>query len=234
MTEQPEPTATAPGRAEATPGELMPYIAPMLAFLLLTQLEGSFGPAWYPAAYAVKVLVGCLVVMACRSTWRDLRPLPDLLGAGLAVVSGLVVYGLWVGLEGHYPSLSLLGKRTGYDPWTLSGTWRWPFVAVRLLGLVLLVPLIEELFWRSFLMRWLIDANFLRVPIGRVTPMAAAVTSGAFALAHPEWLPALLTGLLWSGLLWRTKSLSACVLSHSVANLALGAHVLATGDWKFW
>jgi CAAX prenyl protease-like protein len=103
-----------------------------------------------------------------------------------------------------------------------------------MLGLAALVPLIEELFWRSFLIRWLIDQDFRRVPIGRVTPMAAAVTSVLFALAHPEWLPALLTGLLWAGLLWQTRSLSACVISHVVANLALGIYVIAAGDWKYW
>jgi CAAX prenyl protease-like protein len=108
------------------------------------------------------------------------------------------------------------------------------FVAVRMLGLVVVVPLIEELFWRSFLMRWVIDPNFARVPIGRVTPLAAVVTSGLFALAHPEWLPALITGAAWAWLLWQTKSLSACFVSHAVANLGLGLYVLSTGAWKFW
>jgi membrane protease YdiL (CAAX protease family) len=64
--------------------------------------------------------------------------------------------------------------------------------------------------------------------------LAAGVTSVFFALAHPEWLPALLTGLLWAGLLWRTKSLGACVVSHATANLALGLYVIAIGAWKYW
>ena len=54
------------------------------------------------------------------------------------------------------------------------------------------------------------------------------------SFSHPEWLPALLTGLLWAWLLWQTKSVSACVVSHAVANLALGLHVITTGDWKYW
>ena len=64
--------------------------------------------------------------------------------------------------------------------------------------------------------------------------MAAAVTSVMFALVHPEWLPALLTGALWAWLLWQTRSLAACVVSHATANLALGVYVIATGDWKYW
>jgi CAAX prenyl protease-like protein len=100
--------------------------------------------------------------------------------------------------------------------------------------LVVLVPLIEELFWRSFLMRWIIDQEFTRVPVGKVTPLAAGVTAVLFASAHPEWLPALLTGLAWAWLLAWSKSLSACVVSHMTTNLALGIYVLSTGAWRFW
>ncbi len=103
------------------------------------------------------------------------------------------------------------------------------FLAVRMLGLVLVVPLFEELFWRSFVVRWIIDPDdFRKVPIGRVTPMAGAITAALFAVEHPaEWLPALLTGALWAWLLHRTKSVSACFVSHAVANLGLGIYVLS-------
>ena len=150
------------------------------------------------------------------------------------VVSGFVVTGLWVGLDGLYPGLPFLGHRASFDPMRMSPAWRLGFYAARLTGLVLLVPLIEELFWRSFLIRWLIDPDFRRVPIGRVTLMSAGVTSVLFALAHPEWLPALLTGALWAWLLHQTRSLSACVISHVVANLALGLYVIQYHAWKFW
>ena len=86
----------------------------------------------------------------------------------------------------------------------------------------MLVPVVEELFWRSFLMRWLINPDFHLVPVGRVTVPAAVVTSIMFALVHPEWLPAVITGGLWAWLLWRTGSLAACAVSHVVANLRWG------------
>ena len=171
----------------------------------------------------------------CRSAWRDLSPRPGPGALALATALGLGVAALWVGLDGHYPELPFLGgKRSSFDPNAMPRAGMIAFVAVRLLGLVILVPLIEELFWRSFLMRWVIDPDFARVPIGKVTPLAAAVTSVAFGLAHPEWLPGLITGLAWAWLVWRTKSISACVVSHAVANLALGLYVIATGDWKYW
>jgi CAAX prenyl protease-like protein len=214
----------------------------MVGFLALTAAEGylptrggGIDPFWYPVVYAIKVAIVAVLAWMCRSTWRDLAPRPGPGALALATALGLGVAAIWVGLDGHYPELPFLGgKRSSFNPNVMPRAGMVAFVAVRLLGLVVLVPLIEELFWRSFLMRWVIDQDFARVPIGRVTPLAAAVTSVAFGLAHPEWLPGLITGLAWAWLVWQTRSISACVASHAVANLALGLYVIATGDWKYW
>ncbi len=216
--------------------DFLPYIAPMFAYVALSSLEGSLpSPGWYPAAYAAKAVVVALLMWYYRSTWSDLRPAPGLGASVLAVGIGLLVIVLWIGLDGRYPALPFLGgTRTAFDPNILGTAGKWAFISVRFIGLVLLVPVFEELFWRSFLIRWLIDQEFWKVPIGKVTPAAAVISSAVFALAHPEWLPALLTGLLWAGLLWKTRSISACVISHVVANFALGVYVVATESWKFW
>jgi uncharacterized protein len=224
------------------PPDILPYVIPMFAYVTLSSLEGYLpqvdkqpSPQWYPIAYAAKVVVVAALAWWYRATWKDLRPFPSLGSLVLATLTGALVFGLWIGLDGLYPSIPFMkGERAAFDPSHLSTASRWAFIAVRMLGLVVLVPLIEELFWRSFLVRWLIDQDFTRVPIGRVTPLAAVVTSVLFALAHPEWLPALLTGLLWAWLLHQTKSLGACVASHAVANLALGIYVIASGHWKYW
>jgi uncharacterized protein len=220
---------------------IVPYAAPMFAYVALGALEGYLpkvdgqaSPFWYPLAYAGKLVVVVLLAWHYRSTWSDFRPLSRAAHLALAIACGVLVWALWVALDGHYPTLKMLGERTGFDPTALKPPARLLFVAVRLLGLVVVVPVIEELFWRSFLMRWFIDPDFGGVPVGRVTPASAALVSVFFALVHPEWLPALLTGFLWAGLLWKTGSLSACAVSHATANLALGFYVLATGDWKYW
>ncbi len=200
----------------------------------LPQVDKQPSAFWYPIAYAVRVAIVAALAWWYRETWKDLRPLPSLANLVLAIITGGLVILLWIGLDGHYPSLPFLSQRAAFDPSRLTVSSRWWFIMVRMLGLVVLVPLIEELFWRSFLIRWLIDQNFRRVPIGRVTPVTAVVSAALFATAHPEWLPALLTGLLWAWLLWQTKSLSACVASHVVANLALGIYVIVTGEWKYW
>jgi CAAX prenyl protease-like protein len=239
--EGPDGENPTPPRREAQTADILPYVVPMFAYVALGGLEGYLprvgsqpSPTWYPIAYAVRVAIVAALAWHYRGTWKDLRPSPSLPGLALAILTGLVVTILWVDLEGHYPSVPFLGKRAEFVASGMSHGGRLGFYVARMAGLVLLVPLIEELFWRSFLIRWLIDADFRRVPIGRVTWFSAGVTSVLFATAHPEWLPALATGLLWAWLLHQTRSLAACVISHAVANLALGLYVIVTGDWKFW
>lgn len=237
----PEDEAARPPRRETETADLLPYAVPIFAYVTLggiegylPQVDGHPSPVWYPIAYTIRVVIVAALAWHYRATWKDLRPAPGPLGLLLAIACGLVVTALWIGLDGLYPGLPMMGQRASFDPTTMPPSWRMVFYAARLTGLVLVVPLIEELFWRSFLIRWLIEPDFRRVPIGRVTLMSAGVTSVLFALAHPEWLPALLTGLLWAWLLHRTKSLSACAISHVVANLALGLYVIRYSAWKFW
>jgi uncharacterized protein len=236
------PGSTAAGADAPAGADILPYVVPMFAYLGLSALEGYLpqmvgkpSATLYPIAYATKLVMVMLLAWHYRSTWSDFRPRPKAATISLGVMTGLFVCAAWVGLDGHYPTFTFLGgSRSAFDPFTLGAAARWVFIGVRLLGMVVLVPVFEELFWRSFLMRWVIENDFVRVPIGKVTPMAAAATSALFALAHPEWLPALLTGALWAWLLWWTKSLSACLISHATANLALGIYVIVTHDWKFW
>jgi uncharacterized protein len=234
--------STPPAPAADTWALAWPYLVPMLGFLALASLEGQFpkapdgspSPLWYPLAYTVKIAVVAGLLWWCRSTWRDLLPWPSPKALGLAAAVGIAVIVAWVGLDGHYPEIKWLGKRTAFDPAALGPAARAGFLAVRLFGLVVIVPVIEELFYRSFLMRWMVDPDINRVPIGKVTAAGLAATTAVFGFSHPEWLPAVLTGLVWGGLLWRTKSVSACVASHAVANLTLGVYVLTTGQWKYW
>ena len=77
----------------------------------LPQVDSQPSPTWYPVAYAVRVAVVAALAWWYRQTWKDFRPGPGLFGLALAVLTGLLVTVLWVGLEGHYPGLPFLGKR---------------------------------------------------------------------------------------------------------------------------
>ncbi len=231
----------APVQRETQTADILPYVVPMFVYVTLAGAEG-----YLPSSAASRARPGtpppiplgsgssAALAFRYRETCKDFLPMPRWPGIVLAVATGLLVTFLWVGLDRYYPRFGFMGKRTSFDPSGMDALPRLGFYVIRMFGLVILVPLIEELFWRSFLIRWLIDPDFRRVPIGRVTWMSAAVTSVLFAAAHPEWLPALITGALWVWLLHQTRSLGACLISHAVANLALGIYVIHFGAWDFW
>jgi CAAX prenyl protease-like protein len=130
------------------------------------------------------------------------------------------------------------GRWDGFDP-RFFGSAGLPFalnLTVRLLRLVVVVPLLEEVFWRGFLLRYLIDEDFTAVPIGSFSWMSFSVVTAGFCLEHSfaDWPAALLTGALYNVVAYRTRSLSSCVLVHAVTNALLGAWVLHTGQWGFW
>jgi CAAX prenyl protease-like protein len=98
------------------------------------------------------------------------------------------------------------------------------------------VPLVEEIFWRGFLLRYFINEEFYAVPIGAFSWLSFGVVTAGFALAHSpaDWIAALITGALYNWVAYRTKSLASCVLAHSVTNLFLGLWIMKTGQWGFW
>ena len=123
---------------------------------------------------------------------------------------------------------------TKYIPVTQTGALEWPRIVVRWIGAALLVPLIEELFWRSFLMRWLERPVFEGVDPRRVGLKAIMLSTFVFTLAHTLWLAAAIAGLAYAWLYMRSGKLWVPVIAHAVTNGALGIWVVATGNWQFW
>jgi len=143
---------------------------------------------------------------------------------------GLVTFLLWINMD-----WTLAGTSAGFNPQLLpSGPIRLLLTMFRVGGAVLVVPLMEELFWRSFLLRYLINADFESVPLGKFTWGSFLVSSLLFGLEHHLFWAGVLAGALFSALLYRTRSLTQCVLAHTVTNLALAGYVLGTGRWEFW
>jgi CAAX prenyl protease-like protein len=165
--------------------------------------------------------------------WR--QPLADLRGPVTAIVSsvllGLFVFVMWIGLEEYVP-YPHMGSRAGFDPGVIaSDTGRLTFLFVRVLGLVIVVPVMEELLWRSLALRYFTSEDFLLAPVGRFATSAFSIMVVGFALTHSEWAAAAVTAALYGEWVWRTKSLLAVVIAHATTNAALGLYVLATGRW---
>ncbi len=108
-------------------------------------------------------------------------------------------------------------------------------ILMRVLRAAVLVPIVEELFWRGWLMRWIIRHKFEEVPLGTYAPAAFWITAGLFALEHgPYWEVGFLSGAVYNWWMVRVKRVSDLVLAHSVTNACLAAYVLATGRWEYW
>lgn len=217
------------------------YVAPLgtfFGFLGLTQLVDSAGigrgegllrePVYW--VYPLQTLIcGALLVIYWRAyEWRPR-------GWILATAAGLLVFALWVSPQ------VLLGRpaRTeGFDPEVFANQppLYWFTVIMRWLRLVVVVPLVEEIFWRGFLMRFLINDNFTTVKFGTYSHLSFFAVALAFMLVHQpvDWPAAFLTGLIIGMVAVQTKSLWACVWAHAVANAALGAYIMQTRQWGFW
>lgn len=156
-------------------------------------------------------------------------------GLIVAVGAGLIALGIWL-LPQALPGA---GARTaGFDPTVFSDNpaLYWLTVVARFARLVVVVPLVEEIFWRGFLLRYLIREDFEKVPLGTYRATSFFGVAGLFMLVHSmaDWPAAFLTGLIYNGILVRTKSLTACVVAHAVTNLGLGIYIMTTRQWGFW
>jgi CAAX prenyl protease-like protein len=109
------------------------------------------------------------------------------------------------------------------------------FIVFRILVSVITVPILEELFWRGWLMRWLINPDFEKVPLGAYAPMAFWVVAALFASEHgPFWDVGLITGVIYNWWMVRTRSLWDCILMHAVTNACLAWYVLQYRQWMYW
>lgn len=149
-----------------------------------------------------------------------------------AVIAGLLVFCLWINLD--HPALRFGDTGRGFDPRNTDGSVNPLLVIVRVGGAAVVVPLMEELFWRSFLARWIDRPSFLEHPPQRISIKAIAMSSALFAVEHTLWLAGLLAGVIYAALYRRSGNLWVPVLSHAVTNGVLAWWVLHTGNWKFW
>lgn len=217
------------------------YILPFAAYLVLTYVAGLCHAA-YPWMYGVAVLGTGIVTIVCLRR-RGLFAVHWDIAAGVAVgVAGIVVWivlfhlRLEQYLSEVLPSWLCPQPRPAYNPAEAIAhpLGRWSFVAVRLLGLAVVVPIAEELFWRGFLARWLLGPNWQQEKLGRFTPASFAIVTLLFTLTHAEWFAAALYCALLNGLLWWKRDLWSCIVAHAVSNLLLGIYILHTETWALW
>jgi uncharacterized protein len=199
----------------------------------------------YPLVYTVKIVLTIAAMIFVLPGYRQFPCHVSL----LAIAVGFIGVILWIALcnmqleRKLFAPLGLekflgLGDRPAFNPLDeLAATpgWAYTFLAIRFLGLALVVPIIEEFFLRGFLMRFVVNENWWTVPFGTLTRAAAIIGTAVPMLMHPgELLAALVWFSMVTWLMFRTKNIWDCVAAHAVTNLLLGIYVVTQHQWQLW
>jgi len=231
------PAPTSENRALAA------YVTPFAAFMLglalvsgvQTMAPAENAPLWLAQpiywVYPLQTIV-CAVLLAWF--WKHYE-WGVRWHAMVGVAAGLLVLVIWVSPQWVF---GVEPRTGGFDPDTFTGSpalW-WSTVALRFLRLVIVVPLLEEIFWRGFLLRYLIKEPFTKVSFGEFSWFSFVAVTALFGMAHwgPDFIPAIITGVIYNLIAVKTKSLACCVIAHAVTNLGLGIYIMQTGQWGFW
>ena len=223
---------------------LVARVAPFVVFLLLTFFQGYLGEPGRFWIYLAKTLVGAWLL---RLVWNVVSEMRWRI-SWEAVVVGVAVFSVWVGLDGIIPDQKQMWIKLGLSkaPATPEPAWNpflqfdggaplaWLFVAVRIAGSSLVVPPLEEVFYRSFLYRWVAKPDFESVPLGQFSMKPFVITALIFGLAHNEWLAGILCAAAYQGLVCRKKRLGDAMTAHAITNFLLGVWVVWKGAWHFW
>ena len=209
------------------------YWLPLFVFAAFTSLEGYVAPTLYPWVYTTKMLAVIAALLFDRRALRVVQPSARFIGPAVGV--GLVVFAEWILIDKWVPYPSL-GSRVGYDPFAAlgGGAPTVVFLAVRMFGLVALVPVIEELFWRGFALRYFTNEDVEALPMGVYSARAFWIVTIGSAVTHPEWPVALIAFAIYAWFLRYSKSLFPVIVAHAVTNAALGAYILMAHDWRYW
>jgi CAAX prenyl protease-like protein len=210
------------------------YVAPFAVFVGFMALEKSVFHSQH--LYPVRCLVTVAAILLFSRPYLSFRPRRPWSSIGL----GVAVFALWIAPDALFGyrhfwlfENSVLGTTAStITPGDQSDVL---FLVSRTLGSMLLVPILEELFWRGWLMRWLIQPDFTRIKLGAYTPLAFWATAILFACEHgPYWEVGLVAGVIYNWWMVRTRSLADCMLAHAVTNGVLAAYVITTGAWRYW
>lgn len=211
------------------------YLAPFVTVLLLTSLPKPRNFIYWE--WPAQVI---LVSAVCMMTWPagvSLWPQHWFKSIGI----GALVFGLWIAPEvinANYRHTVLfsnalvghVGSSLRAEALQSNSVLFWRTVRASTV-----IPVAEELFWRAWLMRWIINNDFQKIALGTYFPKAFWITALLFGAEHgPYWDVGLLTGIIYNLWMIRSKSLGDCVLMHAVTNLLLSLYVVAYSQWQYW
>jgi uncharacterized protein len=160
---------------------------------------------------------------------------------GGSVLVGIMVFVIWIAPDrifpGYHSHWLFTNSVTGAVVSSLAESSRgdWAVLTLRTLRAGVFVPIAEELFWRAWLMRWIVSQDFTKIPLGAWSARAFWIVAVLFALEHGAlWDVGLAAGILYNWWMVRTKSLGDVIVAHGVTNAVLSAYVIFANQWQYW
>ena len=196
---------------------------------LVTLTPESFLFLYVPKIAAVMAALWYFRADYTELRWSDLSKWAPSL---FSTIVGIAVFVLWIQMTWPF---AVFGTVNGFDPTSIHhDSARMAVIASRLFGASVIVPIMEELFWRSFMVRYIIQPEFEKVQVGIFTLASFVISAVLFGLEHSLWLAGIMAGVAYNFVLYKTKSIAQCILAHAVTNGALGVYILLTQSWHFW
>lgn len=214
----------------------LPYVVPFGAVIALLAIRPLL-PLSPLAEQVVWILVMTAILAAVARPALDFR----IRNWGGSLLLGVAVFAIWIGSDRIFPGYhahwlftnSVTGSVVSSLPESSRGDVA--VLTLRTLRAAVFVPIAEELFWRAWLMRWLISPDFSKVPLGAWSARAFWIVAVLFAVEHGAlWDVGLAAGVLYNWWMVRTKSLGDLILAHGVTNACLSAYVMLAGRWEYW
>ena len=212
------------GESPATGAYLIPFLAILAASFVSKAASGYF--EWL---YPLRFVAAAIAIWFSRG---ELKKLNWRFG-WLAPCTGTGVFLVWIGWTwwSKSPSDSTLGASLA----ALAPISRFTWIAFRVAAAAVTVPIAEELAFRGYLARRLINREFAAIPFSSLTLVSIGISSLVFGLFHGrQWMVGLVAGLAYAAVLKWKGRIGDAVVAHATSNLLLAAWVLLRGDWAQW
>jgi CAAX protease family protein len=202
-----------------------PYWFPMFSFLCVASLSGYLPASAAPFMLILRVAVpgGLCLWYAAQNSYPELRGYPgSSADVALDVGVGLLGAVIWVAPFLIVPSWA--PQESGFDPGTFGASLSWLAIAVRAIGFAIVTPFVEELFVRSWLLRylevWDRREDFRGIPIAHFSRLSFCIVMFYFVFSHLRWEWGVMFGWALLTMVWfyHRKHLAPLVLVHAVTN----------------
>ena len=204
---------------------------PFVLFVFLTALQGELKNQGPFILYTAKTVLGIGLILSMKPFVSEMRWNIS----WEVVLVGVLVFVMWVGFDPYYPQWGV-GKGF-WNPRAELGEkspLAWFYMIARILGMTFVVPPLEEVFYRSFLYRFISTQDFEKVPMSRFLPIPMLAGAAIFGFSHTQWLAGILCGLAYQGLVLRKNRLGDAITAHAITNFLLGCYVVWKGAWQFF